>query len=302
MTDRCVESRLLLTPRSKEEVQTLLMCLCLASEAAPGIQILGFVQMTNHTHAVLRDTDGNSLSKFMQVFKSQTAKRFNKLLERSGPFWHRRYSGQEILDAAALRSRMAYLIANPVAARQVDSWKDWGGLQLWAKDKPIIKRFRSFDAKGYNQAREAAKKFGGPKPKKSDFVTVRKFTVHPMNDAAGDLPLGTAFLAPKMTPAKDILHRVNLLQQKAKEDQRWCKGMAAVRNENPYKRPEKTKRSPRPLCLSTCIILYTAFAKAMMALRDAYLKASKAFRSGNLTTPFPEWTYRPPGHTITAEQ
>ena len=66
--------------------------------------IHAWVVMPNHIHVLFTPTPGWSLSDILSSWKSFTAKEANKVLLRSGQFWHEDYFDRFIRDAAPLRT------------------------------------------------------------------------------------------------------------------------------------------------------------------------------------------------------
>jgi hypothetical protein len=101
---------------------------CLAYAAfKTGVDVHGFVQMSNHAHAVVTDPHGR-LPVFMQIFHRLTACALNAVRGRVENFWAagapsvvRLEHPDDVLD------KLAYVAANPVAAGLVENPLDWPG-------------------------------------------------------------------------------------------------------------------------------------------------------------------------------
>lgn len=103
--------------------------------------------MSNHVHAVFtplpmqssrtdvfnsaegtaqtEDLCYNSLSSIMMSLKGYTAHKANRLLGRSGAFWHRESYDRVVRDANEWQRIIKYVLNNPVKAGLVDSWEKW---------------------------------------------------------------------------------------------------------------------------------------------------------------------------------
>ena len=88
--------------------------------------------MSNHVHLLLSDAR-SQLSSFMEYFLGQLAKATNGLRKRSSPVFERRFSAEPVLDEAALKDRLLYLILNPVKAGLVEHHEQWPGICLYAR-------------------------------------------------------------------------------------------------------------------------------------------------------------------------
>ena len=130
-------------------------------------------------------------------------------------------------------------------------------------------------------------------------MLTRSFILYPVEEAAEFFETsGQEPLAESATAVDDVVRRVEELEQKARQKTRWFKGMSGVRRDDPDNKPERSNKSPRPLCHTTCAELWRAFRDRMREIRSMYVDVSRAFRSGELHVPFPAYTFRPPGHTI----
>jgi putative DNA methylase len=79
-------------------------------------QLLAWVVMPNHVHAVFLPLRGHALSGIVQTWKSYTAKRANNMLRRSGQFWQEDYFDRYIRDDDHFAAVVAYVEENPVKA------------------------------------------------------------------------------------------------------------------------------------------------------------------------------------------
>ncbi|MFW5861538.1 MAG: REP-associated tyrosine transposase [Spirochaetota bacterium] len=94
--------------------------------------------MDNHIHLVIQTIEGEaSISRIMQYFKARFAERYNKLHNRSGPFWNERFKDQviEFSDNPEhyLRWVVWYLAYNPVRKDLVRDPRDfpWGSINCY---------------------------------------------------------------------------------------------------------------------------------------------------------------------------
>lgn len=91
--------------------------------------LYAFCIMHNHVHLVckLLNQDGTEypLSRILQSLKAYTARKANKILNRSGQFWMRESYDRVIRTQDELERTINYVLYNPVKAGLVASWKDW---------------------------------------------------------------------------------------------------------------------------------------------------------------------------------
>lgn len=86
---------------------------------------IAWVVMPNHVHALIEPLPEHHLADIVHSWKSFTANRINRLVGRRGPLWQREYWDRYIRDMEHLQSTIAYIYANPVAARLVDVAEKW---------------------------------------------------------------------------------------------------------------------------------------------------------------------------------
>lgn len=125
ITRRCTQRMFLLRP---DPIVCAIFLYCLAYAAQrTGIDVHGFVQMSNHWHGVITDPQAR-LPEFLQIFHRLTASALNAVHGRVENFWAaeapsvvRLEHPDDVLD------KLAYMAANPVAAGLVEDPKDWPG-------------------------------------------------------------------------------------------------------------------------------------------------------------------------------
>ena len=78
--------------------------------------LLAWCVMPNHVHVVVEPTDGNRIGAIVHSWKSFSAKQANRILDRSGSFWHRDYFDRSIRDEDHLLRTIDYVENNPVKA------------------------------------------------------------------------------------------------------------------------------------------------------------------------------------------
>jgi len=90
------------------------------------VAIMGYVIMPTHVHALLGFPDITILSKFMQSFKSLTARRIRQLKEeKSGTLWMRRFDDVIVYSEEQFRTKLEYIHNNPVKTGHAGSPTGW---------------------------------------------------------------------------------------------------------------------------------------------------------------------------------
>jgi putative transposase len=90
-----------------------------------------FSIMPNHVH-VLVTLLVNSLPLYaiLQKHKRYSAWQCNKLLNRTGSFWHKESYDHLVRNAESFNRIIKYILNNPVKAGLINSWLEWGGNYL----------------------------------------------------------------------------------------------------------------------------------------------------------------------------
>jgi REP element-mobilizing transposase RayT len=153
VTRRCSEQRFFLRP-SRETDEIFLYVLALAARRYH-VLVHAFCVLSNHVHLVVTDREGR-LPAFMQYLDSLVARAVNASLGRFEAFWATdgSFSAVEPLEPSDVLDKIAYVLANPVAAGLVERGTDWPG--LWSAPERIgtakliaRKPKRFFDPKGH---------------------------------------------------------------------------------------------------------------------------------------------------------
>ena len=88
-------------------------------------RLFAWVIMPNHVHLLLKPLNGWELYKILQSFKSFTAQKSNKLLDRNGKFWMREYFDRRIRDYEHFEKTLRYIENNPVKAGFCETPDNW---------------------------------------------------------------------------------------------------------------------------------------------------------------------------------
>lgn len=125
VTRRCVGREHVLHP--DPEVTAAWRYLMAVACAKFEVQLVAFVVMSNHVHYVVHDP-GRSLPNFTAWLHAEVAKAVNDVRGRRGIMWDGDPPNQPVLlDGAAVVQKVAYALANPVAAGLVKYGHQWPG-------------------------------------------------------------------------------------------------------------------------------------------------------------------------------
>ena len=94
--------------------------------------------MANHVHVVFAplaiqpsgeaQTNSlryNTLASIMQSLKGYTARKANRLLGRSGAFWHHESYDRSARNISEWQRVVTYVLNNPVKAGLIKDWQEW---------------------------------------------------------------------------------------------------------------------------------------------------------------------------------
>jgi hypothetical protein len=138
VTRRCTQQQYLLRPDT-ETNNAVIYCLAVAAQRH-GIDVMDFVQMSNHLHEGIFDRNGTGPA-FYEDFHKLLAKCVNALRGR----WENFFSSQQtnvvrLVDRESLIKELVYIATNPVTAGLVERVEDWpgaSGYRALMSGKPI---------------------------------------------------------------------------------------------------------------------------------------------------------------------
>jgi REP element-mobilizing transposase RayT len=248
------------------------------------LQVHALVFLQNHLHLILTLTLPN-LHLAMRQLLSQLAFTVNQHLGRTGKVFARRYSAEEILDNDALEQKFAYVHANPCNANLVDLATEWPGLSSAAA--VMAGETMTFTKTNWTRYRLAVRHHPDVQPE--DFAETHVLELTPLPAWAG---------LPPEEQRRRAVEAIRAAEQEAR-GKRQAEGKSVLPRKKllrtrPTLRPKRPKRSPRPLCHTSSDARRREYREAWKIFQEAYAEASYAFRNGELLTPFPRWSLRPP--------
>jgi REP element-mobilizing transposase RayT len=270
VTRRTSERRFFLRP-SPLTNEVFLYVLAVAAQRYD-VLVHAFCVLSNHVHLVLSDRNG-CLPAFMQYVDSLVARAINASLGRFEGFWAKdgTYSAVEPLAPDDVVSKVAYVLANPVAAGLVRRGSEWPG--LWTSPDqigsaklvaPRPKHF--FDPKGYM-----------PEVAELELTTPPAF-------AAAEF---RAQVAVEYAEEEERHHR-----ELASQGRRFL-GVARVLAQNPFARPAQfePRFGLRPRIAARDMWKRIEGIFRLKSFLQEYRKAWLDRRSGNANVVFPAGTY-----------
>ncbi|MFV8750150.1 transposase [Nannocystaceae bacterium ST9] len=263
VTRRCSEQRFFLRPDpAVRQIFEYVLALACASF---GLKLHAFVVMSNHYHLVVTDPLGK-ISDFAQYLNAMVARAMNELLGRSGSFWDPEpFNGVELLDEDSIFQRLAYVHANPVAARLVSRARHWEGstsMGMAYGTRRVIERPRVF--------------FSESMPARATLVLTR-----PEIYASLDDEMLQRAVADRVREAEDVAIETPVIGMRKVFAQHW--------NDAPPR--ERQALHVRPRFASTCAHVRTLAILAYREWRNCYAEALRAFCAGERNVMFPAGTY-----------
>ena len=132
ITRRCTQRQFWLLPR--EEINQIVRYCVAYAAAAYGIQIHAICVLSNHWHAAVSDPEAR-LPQFLHWVHLHVAKSVNALYGRRENLWSSEQASAVILgDDQDVLDKIAYCLANPVAAGLVRQGDMWPGVRTRAQD------------------------------------------------------------------------------------------------------------------------------------------------------------------------
>ncbi|WP_437595715.1 transposase [Sorangium sp. So ce590] len=128
ITRRVLRRHLLLRPDAA--ITQLLIYALVVAARRYGLQVHALCAMSTHLHLIVTDVTG-VLPRFLQFFHRIVALGTKVLRTWEGPVWdHEAPSVVRLLTRAAMAEKIAYVLANPVAAGLVRHAREWPGAKV----------------------------------------------------------------------------------------------------------------------------------------------------------------------------
>lgn len=107
-------------------------------------ELISYTIMDNHFHFCIKTLkDGDTISRIMQFIKSQFARRYNRMMNRTGPFWNERFTNLIIERTSnpvqTFWNVFLYVGYNPVKSKYVSDPRKYtyGGFRAYV-DKEYV--------------------------------------------------------------------------------------------------------------------------------------------------------------------
>ncbi len=243
-----------------------------------GVQLVAYVVMSNHVHYVVHDP-GRSLPDFTAWLHAEMAKAMNDVRERRGIVWDGDPPNQPVLlDGATVVEKVAYALANPVAAGLVKYGHEWPGARTGVGEVGGVK-------KAEEVARPATRYFDA-----SRLPAVATLEYHVPPECAG---LGAAGFQAAVQAAEFAAEEaVRKARKAAGKGFVGVEGLARMTWERRATSEEAWgRRNLRPKVLGADAGARAEALRRVALFEAAYAVAMAAFREGERGVAFPAGTW-----------
>ncbi|OGW84406.1 MAG: hypothetical protein A2987_02275 [Omnitrophica bacterium RIFCSPLOWO2_01_FULL_45_10] len=88
-------------------------------------KIFAYCVMPDHVHFIIQPVGKYNLSYIMQMIKGSFSRKINKIRDKNGKIWQKRFYDEGIRDAAMLMQKIEYIHNNPLRKKLVGSLGDY---------------------------------------------------------------------------------------------------------------------------------------------------------------------------------
>jgi len=273
VTSRCIQSRFLLRPSHR--VNALIVGVLARAVERFDVNVFGLCFMSNHYHLLLSSKDAASLASFMQYIGSNIARELGRHHRWREKFWSRRYTASIVLDEAAQEDRMRYILANSVKEGLVKHVRYWPGVHCYRH----LVDGRSLQGIWIDRTAQYL----------CPHLSERETTTHYKLELA------------KLPFYEDLsdFEYSKLIRELADDALSECGvptkpvGQKRILAIDPHSKPDKSDKSPAPLCHSGCPEKKREFKSAFRDFVSAYREAYQRILKHSLRTEFPDGAMPP---------
>jgi len=252
------------------------------------IDIYAVCVLSNHYHLVLSTSIEGNIALFAENINREICKRVNKLLNREGSLWSRRYDDLLVLENKDAFEAIIYTITNPTKHGLVANSSSWPGISSYNancnKEKP--KTYTFFNYTRYYKARRRAL-LTGEVIKRHEYEKEYTLKIKNLKNYSNEKIL------------KESKKRIRKFQEDRWSSNKKFLGRKSVLNQ--AKKgvfPKETNQSKRPACYTRCKRALSEFIEELKLTREKYFLASMRYRAGLEDFDFPFFCYYPPRHHI----
>jgi REP element-mobilizing transposase RayT len=284
VTSKCFQGRMLLRP-SLEVNEVVGGVLAKAVQhSAGGVRLHAFTFASNHFHLLVW-ARGASLASFMQYLRVNLSKKVGRLVDWSGGFWERRYSAEPVLDDTALVGRLRYVLAHGVKEGLVEKCAQWPGLTCLPQLLGAARRLFHW----FNWTKRWSKRGSGSRAEGEGRFAEQ--WAEPVELEVAPLPCWVGKSEEERQGAvRELLQEV---EAEARARGKPALGAQAVQAQHPHTRPERLKRSPRPLGHASTRQALRELREQYRAFVAVFREAAARWRRGDFLAQFPRFAFPP---------
>ena len=291
ITTRTANSRLWLI--KNKELEEQLLAILARYQQLYSVILYAFILMGNHYHLIAKFPEGNRAA-FMRDFNSAAARLIGRQVNVHGrrSVWARRYSHQVLLRPEDLTHWFYYAALNPVSSGIVKDNKEYPSFNSFYDAASGIQRV----CKWIDWSAYILKKRYSESVKPQDFIKeyTLTFSKLPEFEELANEDYKTALMEKLAEREKSAVdERIKQGRGFLGKDKIKLQEIGAT----PRFSKISTRRSFRPLILTLCKETKRYYLSIYFSIREWFLKASKAFREGELSVEFPPGTYSPSRYT-----
>ncbi|ATB36319.1 hypothetical protein CYFUS_001733 [Cystobacter fuscus] len=221
----------------------------------------------------------------MQYLRANLSKKVGRWVDWSGGFWERRYSAEPVLDDTALVGRLRYVLAHGVKEGWVEKCAQWPGLtclpQLLGAARRLFHWFnwtKRWSKRGSGSGAEGEGRFA-------------EQWAEPVELEVAPLPCWVGKSEEERQGAvRELLQEV---EAEARARGKPALGAQAVQAQHPHTRPERLKRSPRPLGHASTRQALRELREQYRAFVAVFREAAARWRRGDFLAHFPRFAFPP---------
>jgi REP element-mobilizing transposase RayT len=284
VTSRCFQGRMLLRPSAEVNEVVGGVLAKAVQHSAGSVRLHAFTFASNHFHLLVW-ARGASLSAFMQYLRANLSKKVGRLVDWSGGFWERRYSAEPVLDDTALVGRLRYVLAHGVKEGLVEKCAQWPGLTCLPQLLGATRRLFQW----FNWTKRWSKRGSGGKAEGEGRFAEQ--WAEPVELEVAPLPCWAGRSEEERQGAvRGLLQEV---EAEAHARGRPALGVQAVQAQHPHTRPERLKRSPRPLGHASTRQALRELREQYRAFVAVFREAAAQWRRGDFSARFPLFSFPP---------
>ncbi len=255
------------------------------------VDLFAYEFLSNHYHLLARAEEG-VLPRFTADINRELAHRVNRLLNRKGTLWGRRYDDQITIEPCDALEGLLYVATNATKHGLVEQPGTWPGIHCY--HQLLNEKTRKFHFFNYTKYHAAVRSsfLRGESVKRSDYEDTHELKLTPV-------PILSEHSKEERT-AK--LRELLLRKTKEIHRERKAAGKGYLGRKNVLLQPREgvipreVSNSPRPVCYTKSLETLKVARTEVKRKRAAYSVASYRYRCGNLETIFPEFCFKPPTH------